>query len=246
MFRRISTLATTWYDIFPNVRVTQDRGASQTQENIIIDETLVNIIKQSTLQRWRETKKKRTQSRARRTILVLEWKIGCTQISTRVSTWVWKYSTNRVMVYSSYFSWDHIAMVCENWISQLISDLTHNNILATLIYIHTQLFMSIDVMVWVSTYLGCKVWVVNCKLLLLFNMVGSCYIIDEGCSSMWVAWCKNWSWKSNITKEEISPLGASMCVVPFSISLVGISKVKNQKTNIVNYYHSQYFPFFMS
>jgi hypothetical protein len=37
-----------------------------------------------------------------------------------------------------------------------------------------------------------------------------------------------------------------MCVVPFSISLVGISKVKNQKTNIVNYYHSQYFPFFMS
>ncbi len=150
------------------------------------------------------------------------------------------------MVYLSYCSWDHIAMVCENWISQLISDLTHNNILATLIYIHTQLFMSIDVMVWVSTYLGCKVWVVNCKLLLLFNMVGSCYIIDEGCSSMWVAWCKNWSWKSNITKEEISPLGASMCVVPFSISLVGISKVKNQKTNIVNYYHSQYFPFFMS
>jgi hypothetical protein len=46
----------------------------------------------------------------------------------------------------------------------LISNLIGNNILSTLIYIHTQLFMNINAMVWVSTFLGCKVWVVNYKL----------------------------------------------------------------------------------
>jgi hypothetical protein len=82
--------------------------------------------------------------------------------------------------------------------------------------------------------------------MLFFNMVGSCYIIVEGSSSMWAAWCKNQAWKSNAIGEEVSPLGASMCMVPCSINLVGISKVEKQKTNIVNYYHSQYFSFFIS
>jgi len=48
-------------------------------------------------------------------------------------------------------------MVCEDWIPRLIPYATCNNILNTLIYIHTQLFMNIDAMVWVSTFLGCKV-----------------------------------------------------------------------------------------
>jgi len=68
------------------------------------------------------------------------------------------------MVYSTYYGWDHMIMVCENWIPQLRLDPTGNNILGTLIYIRTQLFMNIDVMVWISTFLGCRVWVVNCKL----------------------------------------------------------------------------------
>jgi len=68
------------------------------------------------------------------------------------------------MVCASYCGWGHIAMVCEDWILQLIPDATCNNILSTLIYIHTQLFMNIDAMVWVSNFLGCKVWVVNCML----------------------------------------------------------------------------------
>jgi hypothetical protein len=38
-------------------------------------------------------------------------------------------------------------MVCENWIPQLRLDPTGNNILGTLIYIRTQLFMNIDAMV---------------------------------------------------------------------------------------------------
>ncbi len=62
--------------------------------------------------------------------------------------------------------------------------------------------------------------------MLFFSMAGNCYIIAEGGSSMWVTWCKNRAWKSNVTKEEVSPLGASMCMVPCSISLVGISKVE--------------------
>jgi hypothetical protein len=53
---------------------------------------------------------------------------------------------------SSYCGWDHIAMVCENWIFQFILDPTGNNILGTLIYIHTQLFMNINAMVWISTF----------------------------------------------------------------------------------------------
>jgi len=81
--------------------------------------------------------------------------------------------------------------------------------------------------------------------MLFFNMAGIYYIIAKGSSSMWVVWCKNQAWKSNITKEKVSPLGASMCMVICSISLIGISKVEKQKTNIVNYYHSQYFSFFM-
>jgi hypothetical protein len=68
------------------------------------------------------------------------------------------------MVCPSYYGWDHIPMACENWIPWLISDPTGNNILGTLIYIHTQLFMNIDAMAWVSTFLRCKVWVVNYKL----------------------------------------------------------------------------------
>jgi hypothetical protein len=68
------------------------------------------------------------------------------------------------MVCSSYCNWNHIVMVCENWTPQLIIYTTGNNILGTLIYIHKQLFMSIDAMVWISTFIGCKVWVVNCKL----------------------------------------------------------------------------------
>jgi len=62
--------------------------------------------------------------------------------------------------------------------------------------------------------------------MLFFSMAGNCYIIAEGSSSMWVIWCKNQAWKSNVTKEEVSPLGASMYMVPCSISLVGISKVE--------------------
>jgi hypothetical protein len=68
------------------------------------------------------------------------------------------------MVCSSYYGWDHIAMVCENWIFWLISNSIGNNILGTLIYIHTQLFMSIDAMIWISIFLGCKMWILNCKL----------------------------------------------------------------------------------
>jgi hypothetical protein len=37
------------------------------------------------------------------------------------------------MVCSSYWSRDHITMVCENWIPRLILDSTGNNILGTLI-----------------------------------------------------------------------------------------------------------------
>ncbi len=70
--------------------------------------------------------------------------------------------------------------------------------------------------------------------MLFFNMVGSCYIIIDGGSSMWVVWCKNRAWKSNVIEEEVSPLGASMCMVPCSTNLVGISKVEKHKTNIVN------------
>jgi len=33
-------------------------------------------------------------------------------------------------------------------------------------------------------FLGCKVWVVNYKLYIFFSMVGSCYIIAKGDSSM--------------------------------------------------------------
>jgi hypothetical protein len=68
------------------------------------------------------------------------------------------------MVCSLYCNWDHIVMVCENWIFQLILDPIGNNILGTLIYIHTHLFMSIDTMVYVSIFFKCKEWVVNCKL----------------------------------------------------------------------------------
>jgi hypothetical protein len=56
------------------------------------------------------------------------------------------------MVWSSYCGWDHIAMLCENWILWLVPNLNYNNILRTLIYFHTQLFMSINVMVWISTF----------------------------------------------------------------------------------------------
>jgi hypothetical protein len=56
------------------------------------------------------------------------------------------------MVCSSYSDWDHIAMLYENWILWFIPNLNHNNILGTLIYFHTQLFMSINVMVWISTF----------------------------------------------------------------------------------------------
>jgi hypothetical protein len=38
-------------------------------------------------------------------------------------------------------------MVCEDWIHRFILDVTCNNILGTLIYMHTQLFMNIDAMV---------------------------------------------------------------------------------------------------
>jgi hypothetical protein len=82
--------------------------------------------------------------------------------------------------------------------------------------------------------------------MLFFNMAGSCYIIVEGTSPMWVAWCKNRAWKSNVIEEEVSLLGASMCMVPCFINLIGISKLEKQKTNIVNYYHSQYFSFLSS
>ncbi len=75
-----------------------------------------------------------------------------------------KISNRFGMVCSSYCIWDHFAMVCENRIPQLILDSTSNNILGTLIYIHAQLFINTDAMVWVLTFLGCKVWVVNCKL----------------------------------------------------------------------------------
>jgi hypothetical protein len=58
-------------------------------------------------------------------------------------------SNHSGMVCSSYYGWDHIAMLCENWILWLITrlDLNRNNILGTLIYFHIQLFMSINVMV---------------------------------------------------------------------------------------------------
>ncbi len=82
--------------------------------------------------------------------------------------------------------------------------------------------------------------------MLFFNMAGNYYIKTKGNSSMWVVWCKNRAGKSNIIKKEISPLGASMCTILCSISLIGISKVEKQKTNIVNYYHSQHFSFIMS
>jgi hypothetical protein len=72
-------------------------------------------------------------------------------------------------------------------------------------------------------------------------MVGSYYIIIDGGSSMWPVWCKNQNWKSNVIEEEVSPLGASMCMVLCSISVVGIFKVEKCKTNIVNYYHSIFF-----
>jgi hypothetical protein len=165
---------------------------------------------------------------------MLDWYIGCTQISTWVLIWVWKYLTSWV-----WFAL-HIAIVCENWIPWLILNSTGKNILGALIYIHTQLFMSINAMVGVSTFLRCKVWVVNCKL---FNMVGSCYIIVEGTSSMWVAWCKNRAWKSDVIEEEVSPLGASMCMVPCSINLIGISKLEKRKTKLLtttthNIFHS--------
>jgi hypothetical protein len=38
-------------------------------------------------------------------------------------------------------------MVCEDWVPQLIPDVTCNKILGTLIYIHTQLLMKINAMV---------------------------------------------------------------------------------------------------
>jgi uncharacterized Fe-S radical SAM superfamily protein PflX len=60
---------------------------------------------------------------------------------------------------------------------------------------------------------------------------------------MWVVWCKYRAWKSNVIEEEVSPLGASMCMVPCSINLIGIFKVEKHKTNIVNYYHSIFFIF---
>jgi hypothetical protein len=82
--------------------------------------------------------------------------------------------------------------------------------------------------------------------MLFFNIVGACYIIVEGNSSMWVAWYKNRNCKFNVIEKEVSPLSASMCMVPCSINLIGISKLEKQKKNIVNYYHSQYFSFFMS
>ncbi len=81
--------------------------------------------------------------------------------------WVWKYLTNWVWFAHHSTGWDHIAMVCENWIFWLISYSIGNNILGTLIYIHTQLFMSINAMVWISIFLRCKAWVVNCNLLLM-------------------------------------------------------------------------------
>jgi hypothetical protein len=65
--------------------------------------------------------------------------------------------------------------------------------------------------------------------MLFFNMVGNYYIIAKGNFSMWAVWYKNRAWKSNSTKEEVSPLGASMCMVLCSISLIGISKVEKQK-----------------
>lgn len=96
-------------------------------------------------------------------IPVLDWNTGCTRISTRVSIWAWGYPTSGGMVCSSYYGWDHIAMLCENWILWLITrlDLNRNNILGTLIYFHIQLFMNINVMVWISTWFWCKVWIVN-------------------------------------------------------------------------------------
>ncbi len=109
--------------------------------------------------------------------------LGCTQISTWVSIWV-KILDPLGVVCSLYCGWDHIAMVCENWIFWLILDPIGNNILSTFIYIHTQLFMSINAMVWVSTFLGCKVWVVNWKLYFFFSMEGNCYIIVKGGFSM--------------------------------------------------------------
>jgi hypothetical protein len=138
-------------------------GASQTQENIIIDETLVNTIKQSTLQRWRGKKKEDPNlSQKDNTSVGMVYRLH-SDINSGINMSM-KILDQSGMVCSSYCGWDHIAMVCENWILQLILDLTDNNILGTLIYTHTQLFISIDVMVWISTYLTCKVWVVNCKL----------------------------------------------------------------------------------
>ncbi len=81
--------------------------------------------------------------------------------------------------------------------------------------------------------------------MLFFNMAGSCYIIIDGGTSMWAVWCKNQAWKSNVIEEEVSPLGASMCMVPCSISLIGKSKMEKHKTNIINS-TIQYFSFFMS
>jgi hypothetical protein len=81
---------------------------------------------------------------------------------------------------------------------------------------------------------------VSCKLyaMFFFSMVGNCYIITKGSFSMWAVWCINQVWKSNTTKEEVSPLGAWMCTILYSISLIGTFKVEKQKKNVVNYYHS--------
>jgi hypothetical protein len=61
-------------------------------------------------------------------------------------------------------------------------------------------------------------------------MARSYYIIAKGYFSMWAVWNKNQAWKSNVTKEEVSPLGVSMF---YSINLIGISKVE-KKIKIIN------------
>lgn len=54
-------------------------------------------------------------------IPVLDWNIGCTRISARVSIWVWGYPTTGVWFAHHTMVWDHIAMLCENWILWLIT-----------------------------------------------------------------------------------------------------------------------------
>jgi hypothetical protein len=142
------------------------------------------------------------------------------------------------MVCSLYCGWDHIAMVCENWMFWLILDLIGNNILSTLIYIHTQLFTSINAMVWVSTFLGCKVWVVNCKLYIFFSMEGSCYIIMKGDSSMLAIsasdqWCISDEYK---TSSNQSCHNIFLLVIVYDLSNDGFFFPKLGSTCIDEFY----------